>query len=102
MSEQKQSEKPQAPARGGRVGATLRTRAFRMGTYSVAVALIVIAIAFAVNLVVSKLPATATQLDMTEQGIFTLAEQTKSIVADSRAPSPSTGGRPERREDSQL
>lgn len=83
-----EAQKPRkAPsARGAKMRAAFRTRAFRMGTYSVAVALVVIAIVFAVNLVMTKVPATVTQIDMTDQGIFTLAEQTKSVVASLDSP----------------
>ncbi|MEA5040125.1 MAG: GldG family protein [Clostridiaceae bacterium] len=72
-----------AQAQDRRTGfrASFRTKAFRMGTYSVAVALVVIGIAFAVNLVAGKVPSTITQLDMTSQGIFTLSDQTKETVS---------------------
>lgn len=68
------------PKKGGAVRASFRTRAFRMGTYSVTAALVVIGIAFAVNLLASKLPASVTQLDMTAQRLFTLSDQTIKTI----------------------
>lgn len=56
-------------------------RRFFAGSYSAFAAVIVIAIAVAVNLMVSALPGDKTQLDLTNQGIFTLSDQTRRVVA---------------------
>lgn len=54
---------------------------FRAGSYSAAAAVIVIAIAVLVNMMVATLPSTATQLDLTQQSLYSLSEQTKRIAA---------------------
>lgn len=54
---------------------------FRAGSYSAVAAVIVIAIAILVNMMVSTLPTASTQLDMTEQSLYSLSDQTKRIAA---------------------
>lgn len=54
---------------------------FRAGSYSAAATVIVIVIAVVVNMMVSTLPSTATQLDLTQQSLYSLSEQTKRIAA---------------------
>ena len=56
-------------------------RMFKAGTYSAFASILVVAIAVAVNLVVSALPSAATQLDMTQNNLYSLSEQTKQIVS---------------------
>lgn len=53
---------------------------FKAGSYSAFAAVIVIAIAVIVNMAVSALPTTVTQLDMTADSIYSLSDQTKAIV----------------------
>lgn len=54
---------------------------FRAGSYSAAAAVIVIIIAVVMNMMISTLPATTTQLDLTEQSLYSLSDQTKRIAA---------------------
>lgn len=54
---------------------------FRAGSYATFAAAIVIAIAIFVNLVVSSLPASYTQVDLTSNSIYSLSAQTKQIAA---------------------
>lgn len=54
---------------------------FRAGSYSAFAALIVIVIAIVVNMIFSTLPATATQIDLTSQSLYSLSDQTKQIIA---------------------
>lgn len=54
---------------------------FRAGSYSAFAAVIVIVIAVVVNLMAGSLPATTTQLDLTEQSLYSLSDQTKRIAA---------------------
>lgn len=54
---------------------------FRAGSYSVFAAAIVIAIAIMANLMVSSLPTTTTQLDLTSQNLYSLSDQSKRIAA---------------------
>ena len=61
--------------------AAFRTRAWRAGAYSLFAAAIVIAMAVVVNLAVNALPASATQLDMTSNGLYSLTEGTEQILA---------------------
>lgn len=54
---------------------------FRAGSYSAFAAAIVIVIAVVVNMMVSSLPAATTQLDLTNQSLYSLSDQTKRIAA---------------------
>ena len=54
---------------------------FIAGSWSAAAAVIVIVIAVMVNLIVSSLPATVTQIDLTADSIYSLSDQTKRIAA---------------------
>lgn len=54
---------------------------FRAGGYSVFAAAMLIGIAIVANMVVGALPASVTQLDLTDQSLYSLSEQTKRIVA---------------------
>jgi len=56
-------------------------RRFWAGGYSALAAVLVIAIAVAVNLMAGALPEDKTQLDLTSQAIFTLGDQTRRVVA---------------------
>ncbi len=60
---------------------SLKTRSFRVGGYSVVAAVIVVAIAVVVNLFVSALPATMTQFDTTSSQLFTISEETKTVLS---------------------
>lgn len=54
---------------------------FRAGSYSAFAAVVVIAIAVVVNMIFGALPATITQIDLTEQSLYSLSDQTRRIVA---------------------
>lgn len=54
---------------------------FRAGSYSVAAAAVVIAIAIFLNLIVGSLPSTMTEIDMTANSIYALSDQTRRIAA---------------------
>ncbi len=65
----------------GKIRASFRTRAWRAGAYSVFAAVIVIAIAMVANLAVNALPASVTQLDMTNNQLYSISEGTEQILA---------------------
>ena len=54
---------------------------FIAGSWSAFAAVIVILIAVMANLIVSSLPATTTQIDLTADSIYSLSDQTKRIAA---------------------
>ncbi len=54
---------------------------FRAGSYAAFAAALLIAIVIIANLMVSSLPTTYTEIDMTANGIFSLSDQTRRIVA---------------------
>ena len=62
-------------------GHALRTRAFRAGGYSVAAALIVIAMAVAVNVLAGALPDRLTQVDTTSSQLYSLSQETENLLA---------------------
>ena len=58
----------------------LKSKTFRAGGYSLAAAVIVIAIAVTVNLVMHRIPSRYTQFDLTDNQMFTLSQQSLDIV----------------------
>ena len=56
-------------------------KALRVGGYSAAATVIVIAIAVALNILVNALPAGWTQYDTTSSRLFTISEQTEGVLA---------------------
>ncbi len=59
---------------------SFRTRSFRVGGYSVAAGLIVLAVLIAVNMLMDALPTSKTKLDATPSRLFTLSDQTKNVL----------------------
>ena len=60
--------------------ASLKSSTVRIGGYSIFAALIVIAIAVAVNYFAAALPASATQIDMTANRLYSVSDQTEQVV----------------------
>ncbi len=56
-------------------------RRLKNGSYSISVIAIAVAAAVAVNLIAAELPSQYMQIDVSEQQLYTLTEQTKEIVA---------------------
>ncbi len=66
---------------GGKLRAAFTTRAWRAGGYSVFAAVLVVAMAVVANLAVSALPASATQLDMTRNRLYSISQGTEQALA---------------------
>ena len=62
------------------LAASFKTRAFRVGGYSVAAVVIVLAIAIVVNLLAAAVPARYTQFDTTSNQLFTISDQTEKVL----------------------
>ncbi|MCE5196821.1 MAG: GldG family protein [Negativicutes bacterium] len=62
------------------------SKAFQIGSYSVSASFIVLAIAIAVVMLVNRLPTKYTQLDMTQNRLFSLSEQTEKLVSSLTEP----------------
>lgn len=56
-------------------------KAVKIGSYSTAAAVFVIAIAIVLNIFASKLPADKMQIDITSNRLYSLSEQTESVVS---------------------
>lgn len=56
------------------------SRQLRGGTYTIVVCIVLIAVVFAVNMLVGQLPNNVIEYDTTNRGLFTLSEQTKDVV----------------------
>lgn len=54
---------------------------FRAGGYSMFAAVMLIVIAVAANMIAGALPSDMTQIDLTDQSLYSLSEQTKRIAA---------------------
>ncbi|MBQ7801886.1 MAG: GldG family protein [Oscillospiraceae bacterium] len=63
-----------------KTAARFRSRTFRVGGYSMAAAALVLAIAVAANMLVSALPASWTQHDITQNGYFSISDQTEQVL----------------------
>lgn len=59
---------------------SFKTRSFRVGGYSIATTAIVIAIAIVANILFSSLPTSWTQFDTTSNKLYSITDQTKSLV----------------------
>ena len=64
-----------------KLAASFRTKGWRAGAYSVFAAVTVAAMAVVANLAVSALPASVTQLDMTDERLYTLSQGTEQTLA---------------------
>lgn len=62
------------------LAASLKTRSFRVGGYSVVAVVIVLAIAIVINLLASAVPAKYTQFDTTSNQLFTISDQTEKVL----------------------
>ena len=86
----KENAAHKAPGGGKRrsfdLKAALTTRAVRVGGYSVAAAAIVIAIIVAVNTLARALPAQWTQFAPTSSQLFSISDQTESVVGSLETP----------------
>ncbi len=56
-------------------------RALKIGSYTVAVSLVAIAVAVLLNVLLAQVPASYTRWDMTQEGLYTLSDQTRQIVS---------------------
>ena len=74
-------ETKEEAAESVQAGRAARRRKMRAGGYATMVAALTIAVAVAANLMVSNLPASITKWDMTENGVYTLSEQSKEVAA---------------------
>ncbi len=59
---------------------SFRSRSFRVGGYSLLATAFVIALSIAVNALVSSLPASLTQFDISSHQLFTISDETKNLV----------------------
>lgn len=57
-------------------------RRLSLGGYSVAAAVLVLAIAIAINLLLGALPSGYTKLDNTQSGMFTLSQETEKLLSN--------------------
>ena len=64
----------------------MKSKRFGLGSYSFALGLIALAGVILFNLLVGALPSTLTKRDLSEQSLFTLDEQTKTIVSSLKEP----------------
>ena len=74
-------ETKEEAAESVQAGRAARRRKMRAGGYATMVAALTIAVAVAANLMVSNLPASMTKWDMTENGVYTLSEQSEEVAA---------------------
>ena len=59
----------------------LRSKYFKAGSYSILASLIVIVIAIVVNIIMNSVPVKYTKLDMTQNSLYSISDETKNIVS---------------------
>ncbi|MBO5868531.1 MAG: GldG family protein [Oscillospiraceae bacterium] len=59
---------------------SFKTRSFRVGGYSIVAIAIVLAIVIAINLFAAALPVSLTQYDITANNMFSISEQTETLI----------------------
>lgn len=80
----KATRKKEKSKKRNRISDTLRrqtgTKRFRIGGYSTVAILLVLTICIAVNVLMGALPATATQIDTTSNGLYSLSDETVQLL----------------------
>ncbi|MBR0087443.1 MAG: Gldg family protein [Lachnospiraceae bacterium] len=61
---------------------SFKTKAFRVGGYSVVAAVIVLAIVIAANLLINALPSHIKMIDLSQNLLYSFSDQTKKIVSE--------------------
>lgn len=60
----------------------LKSRTFRVGTYSAFISLAALAIVVVINLLAAELPASVMKKDLTAEALFSISEQTEKLVSE--------------------
>lgn len=76
------STKPNKPNQEPTLKEQFTSRAFRAGSYSVLISVLAIAVVIVLNLIISGLPETFTNIDLTDADVLALSEQTKQMLGD--------------------
>ena len=79
-------KKPDIKKAGAGVSASFKTNAFKMGSSQVVFCVIAVLIAILLNLIVAGLPTTYTRVDLSDNGYFTLSEQSVNTVKNLEMP----------------
>jgi len=74
------STKPNKPAQEPTLKEQFTSRAFRAGSYSVIISVLAIAVVIVLNLIISGLPESVTNVDLTDADVLALSEQTKQML----------------------
>ena len=61
--------------------ASYKTRSFRVGGYSVAATAMILAICIAANFLINALPSNLTKLDTSSNQLYSISQQTETILA---------------------
>ena len=64
----------------GSIVDSFKTRSFRAGGYSVAATAILLVMVIIINLLVSALPSKMTKFDITDNQLYSISEQTKTVI----------------------
>lgn len=75
---------PRQPKNGGKK--VFSTRQFRRGGYATLACALALVLVLAVNLVVGQLPASVRSVDLTDSGLYSIGEQTKTLVSSLQEP----------------
>lgn len=73
-------EKNMTPEKKPSVSRSFKTRAFKAGSYSFLITVIVVIIAVVLNVLVSAIPSRFTKYDLTANDYFTLSDQTEQLL----------------------
>jgi len=60
---------------------SLKSRTFKVGSYSAFVSVIALVLVVAINMLIAEIPAKYLKTDLTEQALYSISEQTESLVS---------------------
>ncbi len=60
---------------------SLNKKYLKIGSFSITMTVVVIAVVIAVNLLVSELPSTVTKIDMSEKELYTIGAETQTVIS---------------------
>lgn len=77
---EKMKNKKDVPIKKKRENRAVNKKALKNGSYSTAMVVVFVAIVVVINLIVGKLPSKYTQLDISDQKLYSIGDQTKKLL----------------------
>ena len=81
---EKRNMKTGGPAKAGKRSPGFNVRSALNGSYAMGMAGMILALIFVINLIIGALPAKYTKFDLSKSGLYTIGEETKTVLAGLR------------------